>query len=108
MKNIHVNGVAEVSENCKVMLGRSCAQGAEAGVNGVFWSLQAERGLDLAEGADRSDKGAPGDSPMDIAGLSLPNTASMDNLHGHNQSHPFNSAGLAKCSGACNISSISL
>lgn len=39
---------------------------------------------------------------MDIAGLSLPNTASMENLHGHNQSHPFNSAGPAKCSGACN------
>ena len=88
------------------MLGSSHAQGAEAGVSGVFWILQAEDGLDLAEGADRSDKGAPGDSPMDIAGLSLPNTASVENLHGHNHSHPFNSAGLAKCSGARNSSRI--
>ncbi len=55
--------------------------------------MQAEGGLDLAEGADRSDHGQAGDSPMDIAGLSLPHTASMDGLHGHNQSHPFNSAG---------------
>ena len=39
---------------------------------------------------------------MDIAGLLLPNTASMENLHGHNQSHPFNSAGPAMCSGAWN------
>lgn len=55
--------------------------------------MQAEGGLDLAEGADRSDQGQAGDSPMDIAGLSLPHTASMDGLHGHHQSHPFNSAG---------------
>ena len=53
--------------------------------------MQAEGGLDLAEGADRSDHGQAGDSPMDIAGLSLPHTASVDGLH--NQSHPFNSAG---------------
>ncbi|CAL5228504.1 g11653 [Coccomyxa viridis] len=52
--------------------------------------IKAEGGLDLAEGADRSDHGQAGDSPMDIAGLSLPHTASVDGLH--NQSHPFNSA----------------
>lgn len=60
--------------------------------------LQAEGGLDLAEGADRSDKGQPEDGHMGIAGLSLPSTASMDGLHGHHQSHPFNSAGVVPAS----------
>ena len=41
---------------------------------------------------------------MGIAGLSLPNTASMENLHGGGQSHPFNSAGaIAACNTMCDI-----
>ena len=65
--------------------------------------LQAESGLDLAEGADRSDKGALADGHMGIAGLSLPNTASVENLHGGGQSHPFNSAGAMQPATPCVI-----
>ena len=66
-------------------------------------ALQAESGLDLAEGADRSDKGSLADGHMGIAGLSLPNTASMENLHGGGQSHPFNSAGAMQPATPCVI-----
>ena len=43
---------------------------------------------------------------MGIAGLSLPNTASMENLHGGGQSHPFNSAGAMQPATPCVISSM--
>ena len=74
-------------------MGRDNLHHAQEGESKASYQSQAEGGADLAEGADRSDQGQAGDSAMDIAGLSLPHPASMDGLHGHNQSHPFNSAG---------------
>ena len=85
-------------------MGRDDLHHAQEGESKASYQSQAEGGADLAEGADRSDQGQAGDSAMDIAGLSLPHPASMDGLHGHNQSHPFNSAGQlapSHCDLAC-------